>query len=403
MRLLLLTPRLPFPPVGGDKLRIFTYIQHLAGEHDLSLISFIAHPREREKLKPYRHLFSSVELVHLSRSRSMLNCALGLFSDLPLQVHYYWSRQMQLAVERKLRTERFDLVLVHLIRMAEYVRTLGGVTKVIELTDALSLTYTRASRHRRSAMKLVDMLERERVKRYEVSVLDHFDRSVMISPVDRAFLWSLAGRDGIDVVPISVNTDYFQYYDGPYDPHSVVFVGNMRTFPNQDSAVYFAREVLPLCRRLVPGMRFTIVGVEPGREVWALRRLPGVEVTGPVQDIRPHLRNALASVCPMRVGAGAKNKVLESMAIGTPVVATPTGVEGVDVVPGENALIATTPAAFAQNLARLVRDPDLRRRLARNGRQMVEHRYAVDKAMSALDTVLGKATRQRAPAAAMLS
>lgn len=388
MRILFLTPRLPFPPVGGDKLRVFNFIKHLSRNHKIALISFIADPDEANYLIEYASLLERVKTVLLSKEKSYSNACRGILSPKPFQIHYYYLKKMRQLIFQEIESGKYDLVFVHLIRMAEYVKDLRGVPRILDLTDAISLNYERSVRYRRDVFYLVNLIEKEKVRRYETEIISHFEKNLLISPVDKNYLSRYTDNQNIEIVPNGVDIDYFQFYDGVFDLNRVVFLGNMRTFPNSDAVEYFCKEILPLIRKELPKVKFHIIGSEPSKVVRKLASEPEVVVTGYVKDVRPFLRKAAVSVCPMRVGAGIQNKILESMAIGTPVVSTPEGVEGIEVNPGQEILVSNSSSDFAQKVTELIQNRALRRSISLNARRLVEKKYTWEITLNQLEHII---------------
>ncbi|MCL4707514.1 TIGR03087 family PEP-CTERM/XrtA system glycosyltransferase [bacterium] len=392
MKILFLTSRVPYPPLGGDRLRAFHFIKALSQQHRVTLLSFAAGPDEMVNLHPLVKYVERFETVMLDPRRSYLNCLAGLFSRKPLQVHYYRSDEMRSLIRANLAREDFDLIFVHLARMADYIHEMNGLPKIMDLTDALSMNYERSAALQRpnhlSAYNLAQKVESRRIRNYEAQVVDWFDCNLLISPVDRDYLSRFTAANKVQVIGPAVDLSYFHYGSGQYDPNTIVFMGKMSTFPNRDAALYFYEEIFPLVLRRFPKMRLNIVGIEPGAEILALRRHPNVTVTGYVPDVRPYLQKAALSICPMRTGAGAKNKVLESLAAGTPVVATSLGVEGIALRPEEDALVADTPHVFADAIARLVENPGMRQQLSRNGRRLIEEKYSWELVLTQLNELV---------------
>ncbi|RKY86259.1 TIGR03087 family PEP-CTERM/XrtA system glycosyltransferase [candidate division KSB1 bacterium] len=388
MRILFLTPRLPFPPVGGDKLRVFNFIKHLSRNHKIALISFIADPDEANYLIEYASLLERVKTVLLSKEKSYSNACRGILSPKPFQIHYYYLKKMRQLIFQEIESGKYDLVFVHLIRMAEYVKDLRGVPRILDLTDAISLNYERSVRYRRDVFYLVNLIEKEKVRRYETEIISHFEKNLLISPVDKNYLSRYTDNQNIEIVPNGVDIDYFQFYDGVFDLNRVVFLGNMRTFPNSDAVEYFCKEILPLIRKELPKVKFHIIGSEPSKVVRKLASEPEVVVTGYVKDVRPFLRKAAVSVCPMRVGAGIQNKILESMAMGTPVVSTPEGVEGIEVNPGQEILVSNSSSDFAQKVTELIQNRALRRSISLNARRLVEKKYTWEITLNQLEHII---------------
>jgi len=374
--------------VGGDKLRVFNFIKHLSRNHKIALISFIADPDEANYLIEYASLLERVKTVLLSKEKSYSNACRGILSPKPFQIHYYYLKKMRQLIFQEIESGKYDLVFVHLIRMAEYVKDLRGVPRILDLTDAISLNYERSVRYRRDVFYLVNLIEKEKVRRYETEIISHFEKNLLISPVDKNYLSRYTDNQNIEIVPNGVDIDYFQFYDGVFDLNRVVFLGNMRTFPNSDAVEYFCKEILPLIRKELPKVKFHIIGSEPSKVVRKLASEPEVVVTGYVKDVRPFLRKAAVSVCPMRVGAGIQNKILESMAMGTPVVSTPEGVEGIEVNPGQEILVSNSSSDFAQKVTELIQNRALRRSISLNARRLVEKKYTWEITLNQLEHII---------------
>ena len=149
----------------------------------------------------------------------------------------------------------------------------------------------------------------------------------------------------------------------------------MDWLPNEDAMLYFAREVLPHIRRDEPDTTLSIVGRAPTPAVRRLASEPGIEVTGRVEDVRPHIADAAVYVVPLRIGGGTRLKIFEAMAMGKAVVSTTIGAEGLPVTAGQDIVIADEPEPFAHAVVQLIRDEDARRRLATAARRLVVDHY----------------------------
>jgi len=168
----------------------------------------------------------------------------------------------------------------------------------------------------------------------------------------------------------------------------LVFTGVMDYWPNAEGVIWFSRKVLPLIQKEVPDLRFFIVGKDPLPEVKDLSKNPNVLVTGYVDDVRDYIALADVSVVPLRIARGVQNKVLESMAMAKPVVATSKAVEGIKGVPGRHFLVADTPADFADSILRLLQDKNLSETLGHEARNLVENYYSWEKRWLELERIL---------------
>jgi glycosyltransferase involved in cell wall biosynthesis len=200
------------------------------------------------------------------------------------------------------------------------------------------------------------------------------------------------------VIPNGVDTEQFvpstQVCAKPLAELSMVFTGKMDFRPNVDGMVWFCKEILPRVRSEIPLAHLVIVGQKPSAAVDSLRTRPGVEVTGAVPDIRPFVADAAVYVVPLRMGSGTRLKVLEAMAMGKAIVSTRRGVEGIDVVPGRDVLIADSPVDFARQVVGLLRDPARQQSLGRAARDLAVAKYDWRSIVGAFDAIYERASRQ---------
>jgi glycosyltransferase involved in cell wall biosynthesis len=202
----------------------------------------------------------------------------------------------------------------------------------------------------------------------------------------------------VRTVVIPNGADVEQYKPRPDDPapdgRTVVFFGLLATLPNIDGATWFVNEVWPHVVREKPDARCKIIGKGATKAVLDLAR-PGVEITGFVEDLRPHLASAAALVVPLRLGSGTRLKIVEGMAMGKAIVSTTLGAEGIDAVPGRDILVADDPAAFAGAVVRLLRDPALGASLGASGRALAVERYAWSAAAADLEKLFRELVREQ--------
>jgi polysaccharide biosynthesis protein PslH len=290
----------------------------------------------------------------------------------------------------------FDAIHSDQLWMAQYALgrqgPLGrrGIKKVLDQHNAVFLIPRRLAEHERNTLKQA-LLQREwRVLAdYEAEVCRQFDRVIAVTEEDRRVLQALpyhgphpgtgphpgAGPLEVTVIPICVDADATPFLARKPGSNAAIHLGTMYWPPNVDGVLWYADEVLPLVRRQVPDARFIIVGKNPPEEVIDLVDIPGITVTGYLDDPRPALEESAAFLVPLRAGGGMRVKILDAWLWGVPIVSTTIGAEGIECHPGEDILIADTPEAFADAVVRLMREPGLGERLAAAGRRWVEARY----------------------------
>lgn len=375
MRILFLTGRLPSPPNRGDRLRAYHFLRVLSREHRITLLSFIANDRETGNVGPLRPFCEDIQLVHRGRWQATTTTALNVWRRMPFQSLYFRSSVMQGAVDNLLARRQFDAVYVHLFRMAQYVATRRRPYRILDLTDAISSEIERSLPYRDPKWRLIYRLELPRIRRYERDIVRRFDETWLISQAERAHIFPDGPDNRTFVVPNGVDTVRFHPSSHGRNEPALIFVGHMGVFHNIDAAEYLAGDILPRVRAAVPRARLSLVGAEPAPAVMALATLPGVSVPGHVGDLNAALNEAAVFVAPLRFAAGIQNKVLEAMAAGLPVVTTSYVNQGLEAEAGRHLLVADEPAALAEAVVGLLRDPSARRRLGQDGRDFVLQRY----------------------------
>lgn len=381
-RLLVLTPRFPYPVVGGDRLRIYQLCKELAKYFDLTLLSLCDSDSEMEYADPGDGVFATVHRVYLSKWRSVLSVIQALPTDTPLQVAYYRSAEFRNKLNELIPHHKGCVA--HLIRTGDYLLDASAGVNVLEMTDAISLNYHRISSlgAGRSFKEWVYRLEAKRLLKYERNVLGKFDLVTLVSGTDRDFL--LAGRslDNVLVCSNGVDLDAFPFSFEEETKPVVAYIGNMLSVQNLDACLYFIEEVMPLFN--ADEVVFRVVGNISAADAAKLSSHSGVEVTGRVDDILSAVRDARVGVCPVRMAAGVQNKVLEYMALGLPVITSEIGLEGFEARADEDVLVARSPEDYVSHVRRLWADGGLRRKLALNGRDYVERKHVWSAQLSPL-------------------
>lgn len=375
--LLVVTPRYPYPVVGGDRLRIYQQCKELSRYFNLTLVSLCETRQELQLPLPNDGVFTTIERYHYPKWKAWLATLMALPTQTPLQVAYYRSRAFQQRVRHLMAAH--DAVLAHLIRVGDMVKNQPGI-KFLEMTDAISLTYARLKQQDlslRGWMPWVYRIEANRLHRYEKDIFRCFDHTFLISEVDRRFLLgdSEHATQRTSIVTNGVDLDELPYQFAPTG-QDLVFIGNMSAVPNQDAVQYVATEILPLVRRRYPGSQLRVIGRIPSKLQSYFQHLPGVKVMGEVPSIAQAAHGGAVGVCPMRLGAGVQNKLLEYMALGLPAVTTTMGLEGIQAQPGQDVWLADTPELFADEVIALLDNRAAAEVTAQAARRYVERHHA---------------------------
>ncbi|GBD97955.1 MAG TPA: glycosyltransferase [Nitrospirae bacterium] len=387
-KILLLTPRFPFPVIGGDKLRIYNIAKYLSAYYRITLVSLYS-TDEEERSVAEDGLFERVYKIKQPGYLSGLNAMKNLIAGDSLQSGYFYNRKM-LSLVKKLAPEH-DMLFSHLIRTASYVKDIRDMPKVCEMTDAISQNYKHAkTAGNRSLKKYIYSFEQKRCLEYEIECLRHFERSVLVSDHDRDYLRKYAPTfsDRIRVIPNGVDYERLSAQPAEFQRGKIVFIGNMRTVQNADAAYYFARDIFRKIKAEYPDSTFWIIGADPTPAVKSLSKIAGVNVVGKVNDILSYAHDAMVSVCPIRIGAGVQNKILESMAMGVPVVTSSLGLLGLQAMDMQDILVADTPDEFCSKIYKIYNDASLSERIKKNARSCITKNYSWDKIMASYKNLI---------------
>jgi hypothetical protein len=310
----------------------------------------------------------------------------------PSSFGYFYSPRLHRKIRDELVTQSYDGVIVHCSSVAPYVENATGVLKVLDFGDMDSQKWREYSVHRSWPKSAIYKLESHKLEDTERRLGRKFDYCTCTTRAE----WETLGQLGITTpsgwFPNGVDTEFFRATTATtYDPNRIAFVGRMDYYPNQQAVLAFCREVLPAIQAWRPDVRLDIVGANPSGAISALGAVPGVRVTGTVVDVRPYVTNAALTIAPLAIARGTQNKILESMAMGVPVVCSPQAAGGVDAVPGEHILVAGTPQETLEAVKSVLESPGVRQRLAEAGRARVLSHHTWASSMRQFDRVLTEA------------
>jgi polysaccharide biosynthesis protein PslH len=376
MRVLYLTHRVPFPPDKGDRIRNYHVLRQLEKRGRVWLASLADEPAPAEVEAQLRRMCERVAIVPVTRGRR-LRMGMSLLAGRSISEGAFAERGLRRVIREWTRETNFDVAIVSASSLAPYLKMpqLAGVPKIVDLVDVDSQKWADFADAARGPKRWLYRLEAARVRTLERE-LPKWTRAVaMVSRAEADVFESFAGPGAATVAANGVDLDYFRPTGSVSDRTTCVFVGAMDYWPNVDAVTWFAREVWPRIRQRCPEAAFRIVGRKPSPAVQRLTEIAGVTVTGQVPDVRPHLAPATVVVAPLRLGRGIQNKVLEAMAMGKAIVASPAALAALNAQPGMHLLAASGPEEWAGAVCALFADPDRCRELGLAARQYVEEHH----------------------------
>ena len=358
--LLIIAPEVPRYDCNSGDLRLFSLLKLLAGDYRISYLPMKLRPGAEKYHKDLEAL--GVEVVPVGTPISLL-----------------------------LRRQRFSAALLEFYHYADYfmprIRLMQPDCRIV--VDTVDVHFLREEMAGRVTGDGALLERAAETKRQELSAYSRADVVVTVTEDDGRALTDACAKIKVRVVP---NIHEMAPDEAAVKDTDLIFVGGFQHPPNVDAVLYFCREILPLVRRQVPGVRVKIVGSNPTAEVLALG-CEQVVVTGFVPSTAPYLHASRVSIAPLRIGAGMKGKIGEAMAHGVPVVTTSVGAQGMGLEDGVNVLIADQPAKFAQAVLRLLTCPELSETISANALEHLSRNFTTVQAARRMSEILAELER----------
>jgi sugar transferase (PEP-CTERM/EpsH1 system associated) len=396
LKVLFVCHRVPYPPKRGGKIRPFNIIKHLTEQgHSVTVASLARSSLERDEASGLAEHCDRMLVETISDWIAWPRMLASAPSSQPSSFAYFYSRRLARRLAAELREQQFDLVFVHCSSVAPYVQRVRGPLRILDYGDVDSQKWREYALHRRQPLATAFRLEAIKLERTERLLSANVDLCTCTTAAELSSLRQLGVATSAAWFPNGVDADFFAPDATEYDPTLIAFVGRMDYFPNQQAVLRFTSTILPRLRERCPKVRVQIVGAEPPAAIRRLGRLPDVSVTGSVPDVRPYVRRAALTVAPLEIARGTQNKLLESMAMGVPVVCSPQAAGGVDAVPGEHLRVASTVDQYVDAIASLLGSREARMQLAIAARDRVLTHHSWPASMRRLDGLIAGAFAAR--------
>ena len=386
--------RLPYPPDKGDRIRAFHLLKCLASKVRVYLACLSEEPVESDAFARLREYCAGLAVVQVAGGLRWCRALSSLARGRTVTEGAFQSRLLAGIIQNWARAVKFDCCLASASGMVRYLtlEPLRQVPAIVDLVDVDSQKWFDYAAMHRGPGAWLYRLEGQRLRRLERSLAEWARAVVLVSEAETQLYRTFCPQGNARTISNGVDTDYFRPRRpaGPLAAsQSLVFVGALNYYPNVDGACWFCNEVWPTVRRRFPGATMRLVGRQPSRAVRRLASIPGVEVVGQVADVRAYVAEATASVVPLRIARGVQNKVLESLAMGKAVLASPQAIAGLGARPGVELLVASSPDEWAQAVAELLENERLRRQLGSAGRHYVELHHQWDRCTDPLVQLVG--------------
>ncbi len=389
MKILMLTPYLPYPLVSGGQIRTYNLLKNLSQKHRITLVSFIRDPREKKYLQFLKPFCEDILIYQRRKAWSPVNIILAAITPYPFLVSIYISLSLRRDIKELIAQKNFDLIHAETFYVMPNIPQTNVpiylVEQVIEylvyqrFVEGLPLWLV--------ALKPFLLFDVIKIKLWEKYYWGRAKRLAAMSQEDREFIESTSPKLKVDVIANGVDIDYFSKTKKVKTKHpTVLFVGNFKWLPNRDAAKFLASEIWPKIKKSMPQAKLWIVGKNPSKDLKSYEST-SVKVDETVEDIRTAYGKSDVLLAPIRNGRGTKYKILEAMATRTPIVGTSLATEGINIKNKSHAYVADKAQDLAQSTVHLLKNKRESEKLAQNAYELVAQDYSWVKISAYLDKV----------------
>ncbi len=398
MRVLFISNRLPYAGVTGGYSIIHQRISGLCQRgHKVGLATFLR-GETPEQIDSLRSMLFELELVEAPKNRNLVRRLFDyFFLPVPSRFRACRSAAMKRCVGDMVERSHYDVVIAEFARMGQHIYKnpyLPAVRRVVSSHRSLSLLHQNEVKYLGwSPAGIFQRLRLKGMESFEFRLYRNADHVLVLSPQERYWMQSRIPNVRVSVVSGGVDTEQFAMRPAPAADPVIIFTGSYRDRANEDAVLWFLHTAWPLLKQRDPTVMFIVAGpdVTPAMRAAAARD-SSVQITGYVDDLRPYLYQSRVFLCPIRLCAGIRTKLLEAMATGVPVVSTVLGVEGLPVQVGDNCFLADQPAMMVEYIHLLLQDDDLATSVAGRARAMIEERFTWESGVNRLEQTLIRIT-----------
>ncbi len=399
MKILFLTQIVPYPPDAGPRIKTWHVLKYLSEVgYTITLLTYVR--KEEEKYLPIlTQICQKVISVPLRRTklRDLYSLIKSQLRKTPFLIERDYRRSMQIAFRKLLDEDKFDVIHIDQVNMAQFVLTLNGkYSSAKTIFDAHNATWKILERMRPNKNIFFSYLlaqESKKLRNYENQLVQKADHVLTVTEFDKDLLTpqpdDVLTKSKIHVIPIAVNTQELQPIERKQNSHQILTIGSLNYPPNADGVRWFLREVFPLIKERNQNTTLVVVGKNPPKDFFTLAAPFGdhVRITGYVENLTPLIENSALMVVPVLAGGGMRVRILEAFARGIPVVTTTVGLEGIAAENGKHVVVEDDPVKLAQKIENLITNPFEQKRLSNNARELVTTLFDWKSVLKELDRI----------------
>ena len=388
MKILMLTPYLPYPLHSGGQIRSYNLIKNLSQKHQITLFSFIRSAKELVHIAELEKYCTKVKVFKRRQAWDPRNILISALTPYPFLVAIYLSKSVKNAIRRELASN-YDLIHAETFYvMPNLPKPTNIPTLLVEQTIEYMVYQRFVEDFKFFLLKPLLYFDVLKIKLWEKYFWQKATRLVAMSQSDKQIMEKSVKDRKVDVVANGVDVEHFtESRIAKAVNQTILFVGNFKWLPNKDAAKFLVTDIWPKIHQQLPRAKLWIVGRNPTSEILDLSNQKNVTVSGEVDDIREAFQKSSVLLAPIRSGRGTKYKVLEAMASQVPVVTTKLGIEGIAAINQSSVLIAETADGLADKTIQVLTDKNLAEKLAANGKKLVYNQYNWQAIFKELDQI----------------
>lgn len=393
MKILMLTPYLPFPLFSGGQTRSYNLLKNLSGKHEITLFSFIREDAERKHIRELEKFCKKVVVFKRRKAWSPVNLALAAITPYPFLVSIYFSQALNSRIRQELSQENYDLIHAETFYVMPNIPKTNLPIILVEQTIEYLVYKHFVEAYPNPLLRLPLWIDVAKIRFWETYFWKRAERVIAMSEADKKVMKRLVSGLEVEIVPNGVDVSHFSQKTKKKSQNpTILYVGGFRWLQNREAFEVLVSQLWPKVKDKVGSAHLLIVGQGQTEQMRRLAaRHQDVFLDESVRDIRDAYSRADLMLAPIKGPGGTRLKILEAMASGVPVVTTSVGIEGLEAKDSTHVVIRDTQTGLVKSAIRLLKDEGLKDKVAGNAKKLVAEKYGWEQSAKALDKIYREA------------